>query len=55
MRAKVCCRIEHVFGVQAMRAGSLLMRTIGLVRDGVKIGLRNLAYNIDRYCLLVRV
>jgi IS5 family transposase len=54
MRAKVRCRVEHVFGVQAMRAGSLLIRTIGLVRAGVKIGLRNLAYNIDRYCLLVR-
>lgn len=52
-RAKVRCRIEHVFGVQAMRAGSLLIRTIGLVRARTKIGLRNLAYNIDRYCLLV--
>jgi len=54
-RAKVRCRIEHIFGVQAMRAGSLLIRTIGLVRAEVKIGLRNLAYNIDRYCLLVQV
>jgi len=53
-RAKVRCRIEHIFGVQAMRAGSLLIRTIGLVRAEAKIGLRNLAYNIDRYCLLVQ-
>jgi len=52
-KAKIRCRVEHVFGVQAMRAGSLLIRTIGLVRAGAKIGLRNLAYNIDRYCLLV--
>jgi IS5 family transposase len=54
-RAKIRCRVEHIFGVQAMRAGSLLIRTIGLLRAKAKIGLRNLAYNIDRYCLLVRV
>lgn len=54
-RAKIRCRIEHIFGVQAMRAGTLLIRTIGIIRAKVKIGLRNLAYNIDRYCLLVGV
>lgn len=53
-RAKIRCRIEHVFGVQTMRAGSLLIRTIGKARAKVKIGLRNLAYNIDRFCLLMR-
>jgi len=52
-RAKIRSRVEHIFGVQTMRAGNLLIRTIGLVRAKVKIGLRNLAYNIDRYCLLV--
>ena len=52
-RSKTRSRVEHVFGVQAMRAGSLLIRTIGLIRAKAKIGLRNLAYNIDRYCLLV--
>jgi len=51
-RAKIRSRIEHVFGVQTMRAGNLLIRTIGLFRAKTKIGLRNLAYNIDRYCLL---
>ena len=54
-RAKVRCRIEHVFGVQAMRAGNLMVRTIGLIRAKTKIGLRNLAYNIDRYCLLSQI
>lgn len=53
-RAKVRCRVEHIFGFQAMKAGSLLIRTIGLVRAKAKIGLRNLAYNIDRYCVLVQ-
>ena len=53
-RAKVRSRVEHIFGIQAMRAGSLLIRTIGVVRAKAKIGLRNLAYNIDRYCLLAQ-
>jgi IS5 family transposase len=47
-RSKVRSRIEHVFGVQAQRAGHLLLRTVGIVRAWAKIGLRNLAYNIDR-------
>ena len=51
-RSKTRSRVEHVFGVQAMRAGNLLIRTIGLIRAKTKIGLRNLAYNIDRFCLL---
>ena len=51
-RAKIRCRIEHVFGVMAMMAGSLVVRTIGIIRARAKIGLRNLAYNINRYALL---
>ena len=52
-RSKIRSRIEHVFGIQAQRAGRLIVRTIGLARATAKIGLRNLAYNIDRFCLLV--
>jgi IS5 family transposase len=51
-RAKIRCRIEHVFGVMAMMAGNLIVRTIGIIRARTKIGLRNLAYNINRYGLL---
>jgi IS5 family transposase len=51
-RSKTRSRVEHVFGVQAQRAGSLLIRTIGAVRAKAKIGLRNLAYNLDRYTML---
>ncbi len=51
-RSKIRSRVEHIFGVQAQRAGNLVVRTIGLVRAAAKIGLRNLAYNIDRYRLL---
>lgn len=53
-RAKIRSRVEHIFGVQAMRAGRLLIRTVGIIRAKAKIGLRNLAYNIDRYCLLAQ-
>ena len=52
-RSKTRCRVEHVFGVQAMMAGDLILRTIGIVRAKVKIGLSNLAYNMFRYKSLV--
>jgi IS5 family transposase len=52
-RSKTRCRIEHVFGVQAMMAGDLILRTIGIIRARAKIGLRNLAYNMFRYKTLV--
>jgi IS5 family transposase len=53
-RSRIRSRVEHVFGVQAKRAGSLIVRAIGLIRVKAKVGLRNLAYNLDRYCALVR-
>ena len=52
-RAKIRSRVEHVFGVMAKVGGSLLARGIGIIRARVKIGLRNLAYNFNRYALLV--
>jgi transposase, IS5 family len=51
-RSRIRSRVEHIFGVQAKRAGSLIVRAIGLVRVKAKVGLRNLAYNLDRYCVL---
>ncbi|WP_028585073.1 IS5 family transposase, partial [Desulfogranum mediterraneum] len=52
-RSRVRSRVEHIFGVQAQKAGNLILRTIGIVRARAKIGLRNLAYNIDRAGLLL--
>jgi IS5 family transposase len=52
-RSKIRSRIEHVFGVQVQRAGNLLLRTIGKARARTKIGLRNLAYNLDRMGILL--
>ncbi len=51
-RSKTRSRVEHIFGIQAMTAGSLILRTIGLARATAKIGLRNLAYNMNRYKML---
>ena len=52
-RSRIRSRVEHVFGVQAQKAGNLILRTIGMARARAKIGLRNLAYNMDRYGMLV--
>ena len=52
-RAKTRARVEHIFGIQTMRAGgNLVIRTIGLARARAKIGLRNLAYNLSRFAKL---
>ena len=46
-----CARVEHVFAAQKCRIG-LVVRTVGLVRARVKIGLANLAYNFTRLAWL---
>jgi len=51
-RSKTRSRIEHIFGVQAMKMGDTILRSIGILRARCKIGLRHLAYNLDRYTLL---
>jgi IS5 family transposase len=47
-RSRIRCRVEHVFGMQTQMAGNLILRTVGRLRAEVKIGLRNLAYNMHR-------
>jgi IS5 family transposase len=54
LRSKVRSRVEHVFGAKLQRAGNLIVRTIGIARARVKLGLRNLAYNLERYAMLRR-
>ena len=53
-KSKVRARIEHVFGAQENAPGGRLVRTIGIVRATIKIGLQNLAYNIRRLVILER-
>jgi IS5 family transposase len=54
-RSKVRARVEHVFGDFTTSMGGKLVRTIGIVRARVKIGLRNLTYNMRRFVCLERL
>jgi IS5 family transposase len=48
-RSRVRARVEHVFGHQATAMGGKLVRTIGLMRAKMKIGMQNLTYNMSRF------
>jgi IS5 family transposase len=52
-RSKTRSRIEHVFGHMNTSMGGLVIHTIGLARAKVKIGLKNLAYNMQRFAFLM--
>jgi IS5 family transposase len=53
--SKIRCRVEHIFGAMYQKAHDQVLRGIGIVRAKGKIGLRNLAYNMTRYCYLAGV
>lgn len=46
-KSKIRSAVEHVFARQKGPMG-LIIRTIGIARARVKIGLANLAYNMTR-------
>ena len=46
-------RVEHVFAEQKHRMG-LLVRTIGIARATLKIGMANIVYNLKRLIVLQR-
>lgn len=50
-KSKVRSAVEHVFAHEKGLMG-LVVRTIGIARAGVKIGLANLAYNMRRFIWL---
>ena len=52
-KSKVRARVEHVFGAQDAMGGHFV-RTIGLLRAKVKIGMMNLVYNMIRLVQLLR-
>ena len=52
-KSKIRSKVEHVFAEQKGRMG-LFIRTIGIARATVKIGLTNLVYNITRLLFLRR-
>jgi transposase, IS5 family len=52
--SRVRARVEHVFGFLWQATGGLIIRTIGVARAKVKIGLMNLTYNLFRYTLYAK-
>jgi IS5 family transposase len=52
-KSRVRARVEHVFGGQAHMGGHVV-RTIGLARAEVKIGMMNLVYNMVRLGQLLK-
>ena len=50
-KSKVRSAVEHVFAHQKGLMG-LYVRTIGIARAKIKIGLANLAYNMRRFVWL---
>lgn len=54
-KSRVRARIEHIFGAQENAPGGRLVRTIGIARAKVKIGMQNLAYNMRRLVVLERM
>jgi IS5 family transposase len=53
IKSKTRARVEHVFGAQHAMGGTIV-RTIGLVRAKVKIGMMNLVYNMKRLIQLIK-
>jgi len=54
-KSKVRARVEHVFGHMTNTYGDMFLRSIGIDRAKCQIGLKNLAYNLQRYESLVRL
>ena len=54
-KSRIRARIEHVFGAQETAPGGRIVRTIGIVRARLKIGLQNFVYNIRRLATLERI
>jgi IS5 family transposase len=52
--SKVRARVEHVFAFMTMSMGGMVIRCVGLARAETAIILKNLAYNMRRYCVLSR-
>ena len=53
-KSKVRARVEHIFGAQSAMGGHFV-RTIGLARAKVKIGMMNLVYNMVRLVQLIKI
>jgi IS5 family transposase len=52
--SRIRSRVEHVFAFMTMSMGGMVVRCVGLARAEAAIILKNLAYNMRRYCVLKR-
>jgi IS5 family transposase len=52
VKSRIRARIEHVFAAQETAPGGRIVRTIGIVRARIKIGLQNFVYNVRRLATL---
>ena len=52
VKSRIRARIEHGFGTQETAPGGHILRTIGIVRARLKIGLQNVVYSIRRLATL---
>lgn len=52
-KSRIRSRVEHIFGAQA-HMGQHFIRTIGILRASLKIGMMNLAYNMIRLGQLIK-
>jgi len=51
-KAKIRCRVEHIFGHMSKAMGGKFVRCVGLLRAVCEITLKNLAYNMNRTAYL---
>lgn len=54
-KSRVRARVEHVFGYQTNSMGGIFLRSIGVARAAVGVGLMNLTYNLARIEVLIRL
>lgn len=52
VKSRVRARVEHVYGHMNTAMGGLMIHTLSLARAKVKVTLKNLAYNLQRFVFL---
>ena len=53
-KARIRCRVEHVFGFMERTMGGLVFREVGLLRARAEVAMTNLIYNIARLVQIVK-
>jgi IS5 family transposase len=54
IKAKIRCRVEHVFGYMTTSMGGKFLRQVGIARNSCAITLKNLVYNMSRAAYLIQ-